>query len=179
MSVVKNYYHPIQRIFTKEYGWIGMDKLYQKYTRKRDFINILEYDMDNNEFFYNADFEMELAHVRSCTNLFGGEVGSMVQFNVHQDCEVMVSLDGGETLEFKTARELHKLDRTGESILHLNLQSLYDMYTGSDSLRMFSGVKKTNWRYNSGLAYGITTKMGYAISRYNGRVSVLGSLTEK
>ena len=168
----KNFYHPHHEIFTREYGWMPIDRLFEKYANKK-MLHIGEYDVFTNTFSYTNNYEVITSSVRSCTYLFGKYVGSMVQFNVHPDCEIMVSVDGGKTKDFLTANEIHQLQLDEKVISFYNLESVYDM-KNDQTPRLYTEQYKENYTFNRGILYGLVTNTGCILTKYRGKFSILG-----
>lgn len=174
MDEAKNYYHPLTELFTREYGWMPIDRIYEKYKNKRP-VHICEFDFLNNKMIYTNNYDVIDSKVRSCTYRFGNYVGSPVQFNVHPYCEVLVSIDGGKSMEFLTASQVHELQLMEKSVRFYNLESVYDLTKNQSPVRYFTEQYKENYTYNSGIVYGIIANLGCVLTRYRGKVTILGT----
>lgn len=170
---IMNFYHPQHEIYTREYGWVPIDRLYgMNLNRKK--VAIAQFDINEIRFIYTTDYEILDSKVRSCLYEFGKVQGSHIHIVVQPDCEILVSIDGGETLEYITARDIHATQKNGYVVDFVNLETLFDMKNKNSKARMTSRNYKTNYTFNSGLTYGIVNDTGSVITRYNGRFSVLG-----
>jgi len=151
-----------------------IDRLFEKYASGR-MLHIGEYDVFTNEFAYTNDYAIIDTKVRSCTYHFGNFFGSMVQFNVHPHCEVFVSIDGGETREFLTATQIHKLQLDGKAVQFFNMESLHDIKNNGKRIRYYTEQYKENYTYRSGILYGVINNTGCLLSKYRGKYTLLGS----
>lgn len=172
MEEVFNFYHPLHELFTLEYGWMPMDRLYEKFANNEK-LHIAQFDMDSMSFPYTTDYSIIYNVVRSCTYEFGRNKDSNITYNVQPYCHVLCSLDGGDTIEFVSARDIHKTQQDGYIVKVPNMQTIYDLQRNVTDIRMEHGALKRNYRFNNGLTYGIVNQTGSVISRYKGRYTVL------
>lgn len=173
---VMNFYHPDTELFTREYGWMPMHSIYEA-TKANKTLNICNFDGETSRFFYEENNEILSAKVRSCTYHFGNYIGSGVRFNVHPNCEVLVSLDKGETFEYVTAKEIHDVQQEGYQVYFTNLETFYDLRKGKRP-RLTDECTKENYTFNNGIVYGIVNSMGSVLTKYKGRYTVLGCYTK-